>query len=87
MQRKARFRHYSTQFNDHQIVWLSRSVFQVSKKVIHVLSHHWAVNNKLTDWENYGIHFIVYRARHFYRIESLKCGVGEGWRRSIGPIM
>ena len=35
----------------------------------------------------YGAETWTLRATDQKRLESLKCGAGEGWRRSVGPIM
>jgi len=35
----------------------------------------------------YGAETWTLRAGDQKYLESLKCGAGEGWRRSVGPIM
>jgi len=35
----------------------------------------------------YGAETWTLRAKDQKRLEVLKCGAGEGWRRSLGPIM
>ena len=65
-------------FNKKKTLFTSKLDLNLRKKL--VKSYVWSM-------AVYGAESWMLRATDQKRLESLKCGAAEGWRRSVGPIM
>jgi hypothetical protein len=65
-------------FNKKRAPFTSKMVLELKKKL--VKCYIWSI-------ALYGAETRTLRAVDQKHMESFKCGAGEGWRRSVGPIM
>ena len=64
-------------FNKKKTLFTSKLDLNLRKKLIKCYNWRMAL---------YGAETWMLRAADQKNLDSLKCGAGEGWRRSVGPI-
>jgi hypothetical protein len=75
---KSRIDMAKAEFNNKKKLFTSKLDLNLRKKLVKCYVWSVALNGAET-W--------TIRAVDQKHLEVLKCGVGEGWRRSVGPIM